>query len=33
MSGTHAGTPALMARTVLVPVEVINHKLMVPEPE
>ena len=34
MSGTQAGTPAPMARTALasVPTEVVNHKLMVPEP-
>jgi len=34
MSGTRAGTPVPMARTALVSAstEVVNHKLMVPEP-
>jgi len=34
MSGTRSGTPAPMARTapVSAPVEMVNHKSMVPEP-
>jgi len=34
MSGTHTGTPAPIARIapISIPVEVVNHKSMVPEP-